>query len=352
MELFLHGSDLRRDVPIEDWESLVWAERYSSYGDFQITLKESSRLVGSLRNYKFISFSESNRLMMLETVDIPNQKSGKKKVTLKGRSVEAFLMNRTNTDNSEEGIFIMYNMSFGQMAAFIMNRYVINPNNTANKIPGLELGSVATGLLRDHQSKRDYIYNVVKTLCDLDDLGWMIRWESPASLVFDVYRGTDRTLPGLSYRRFGPDLENLQDPSYLESIANYKNHARVEGLRYILDVYPSNVPSPITGFNRRTLVVPARDIGTDAETPVSDDIPLLRERGRAALAEINNQYIAAADGDILAKDWASNSYGLGDIVDVKDTLGNVTRKRVTENIWSVDSRGARKTPAFSGVDPT
>lgn len=363
MQIALANQDYRPKFVIEEFESFIWKDVHAGYGEFELVLKENYLLTGgNLKNYQFLRFSESNRVMMIETVDIPRQEEDNdgtgvgNRIIVKGRSIEAFLLFRTNTNGvpSPESDIRLVDQQISQMAERIMDRYIINPDNPENKIPGLEMGFIVQGRpIVSRILPRDLIYNVVHKVCTDAEYGWRIYSIGDGKLAFGVFRGIDHTNRyDIHYLEFSEETETMTNMAQIQSIANWRNHARVEGARTTHNVYqglPDTIP-PHAGFNRRTLVVPASDVGTDPDTNPADDIPILEARGVAALKEEANKYISATDGEVPYLKWNEMSYGLGDLVRVKDFYGDKQKMRIVEDTWTINESGdVKRTPSFRAV---
>lgn len=350
MDIFIADANYRPSVPIEDYESLIWTERYASHGDFELTVKENNYFgLGQLRSSKFIVSSASNRVMMVENISVPRQKEGKNQIKITGRSIEAFLMNRSNvsrlTPNAEK-----VSGTPQQIANYIVDRYCVSPATagSVNVIPGLSVGAVPAGTQVTMYLARGTIYDVVKAIADAHKMGFTI-FRSEGGLSFYPYFGIDASNPNTSYyREFSVDAENLINLSSVESIAGYKNHARVTGTKASVDVYLPGVASSVSGFNRRTLSVSATDVG-DETTTIAEDEAALRIRGQKALAEENNKYQFIVDGDIPPDSWNESFFGLGDIVQVQDMYGIKSKMMITESVRTADSRGYQYLPSFEAV---
>lgn len=349
MDLFRVDGAMRQTEILEDYESLVWTERYCAFGDFSLITKRSEIISQNLRSLKYLGMSESNRIMMVETADFNYQTAaGDDAVKLTGRSIEAFLAYRNGAkynDNAPDRL----TGTRGAIANSLVTKYCIDPATAGavNVIPGLSVAAPPNTGSTILVVRKGDMYSTVKTILEPARLGFMIRVEKGTSnLTFAVYRGVDRSNPATSYyMEYSPNNENLQEISTVESIANFKNHARVNGSKTGVDVYVGGATAYTKGFDRRSIIIDASDIGTGTTT-VAEDQADLRERGLDVLADINNRYLMTVDGDIPQTLWNKVYYGLGDIVLVKDTYGNATKCIITEQIWSSDSAGERRTPSF------
>lgn len=349
-DLYLADSSFRKIALIDDYESWIWTERYSGYGDFTLIMKRDSSFAQNLKSVNYLRMSESARVMMIETADSGYQTAkGEDAVKLTGRSFEAFLMLRNGAKYNDKGPDRVTGTR-GGIANYIVNRYCINSTTAGpvNVIPNLSVAiAPATPTITLEVPKSD-IYSTVKAILDAARLGWMIRIDADTgNPVFAVYQGITRTDPSdqFTYMEYSVDNENLIGVTTLESIANYKNHARVNGYKTGVDVYVGGASSSTSGLDRRTLVVDASDIGTGSTT-VAEDQDDLTQRGYEILADVNNKYIKAVDGDIPQNAWQKVYYGLGDIVVVKDTYGNKGTAIISEQFWSSDATGQKQVPTF------
>lgn len=349
MDIFLAYEDMKPTRFIENYESLVWTERYSSFGDFTLTIKETNNLLGALRAYKFLLSSESEAIMMIETAEMSHQEDGENLIKITGRSFEAFLEHRSNElDYSDE---FRDTGSIGGIVSKLIGRHLINPVNARDKIPGLVVdGGYPENPYIRVQHPRSDLYELTKKLVDSADLGFKFYRKPEGNLGFTVYKGLDRTNPAsVAFRKFSPDLGNLVDSSFLSSIASYKNHARVLGARTSVEVFSPGVSIYIEGFDKRTLVVNADDVGRDYEGPITEDQEALRQRGLEALLESQHANVRLVDGDVLPQSW-DPGVDLGSLVVVEDLYGNTNKMRITERIWSMDADGIRRTPTFTAID--
>ena len=359
MDIYLTEGDFRKKAILDEWESLIWTARYSAYGDFELKIKQSKYFLGDLRNYQYVLMSESDVVMQIETTKVERKTDEENIVVISGTSIESFLANRNNkTDALREDQLLIG--SSGYICNYLVDRYCINAGTAGavNVIPNLIYDGAYPGDEYTMYVPRGDIYDLVKTIADMDGLGFKIRI-SNAQLVFTTYYGADRTNhTAPNYRLYTPDDDTLLAPSLLESIANYKNHARVLGNKTGVDVYSPGTEPTVSGFNRRTLLIEATDIGSAPDVDPSDedyttieqDQAALRQRGWAELAKLENKYQRLIDGDIPQNMWDFTEFKLGDIVWVKDNFNHQTKNRIVEQIWSVDKTGTKRNPTFELVN--
>lgn len=359
MDIYVAGPDFRPDFLIESYEAFIWTDRFAAFGDFKLVVKEAYYL-GNLRFYNYLVTSASGRVMMIESVSTPKEEDGESLITISGRSIEAFLMTRSsksgNLSNKEPEVF---GSNLGEIARYIVHKYCVDPGlaGAVNVIPNLTTVPSTLGPWVNIGVARGDVYTMVKAVCDAANLGFMM-FRSDGGLIFMVYQGLDKSLPSTQYYRiYSADTETFINTSSLESIANYKNHARVLGVKTGVDVYAPGTPSNVSGFDRRTLIVEASDIGSPStetdpakQTSIAQDQAWLAQRGIDHLNLPANKYVNLIDGDIPPGDWNDLYFSLGDIVMAKDTHGVKNKMQITEQIWSIDGEGEQYTPTMKYVD--
>lgn len=348
MDVYLLGADFEPIDIIDDYETLVWTERYQAYGDFRLELRDRNLLKQNLKFWKYIETSESNRPMALERVERSSQRLGSSLVHCRGKSVSAFLRNRNNKNQTLRDAEVVYGQPSNIMR-YMVDRYCVEAATAgaANVIPNFDAVDTALGPTMRLALERGDLYSIVQSIAFISNLGFIVRRESGTNqLIFQATQGVDRTVEGSAlYREYSPDGENLTGPGGFESVEGYKNHARVLGKKTSVDVYSPDVSSSVSGWNRRTMVIEANDIG-DETTTIAEDQEDLRERGKAALREQANRYQRLVTGDVPTQNWNATYFGLGDIVWVKDHEGLKTKMRISESIFSVDRSGQKRTPTF------
>lgn len=341
---------------IDDYESLVWTDRYCKYGDFTLMVKSRSSLVKRLASRKYLRIADSTRIMQIETLDNNHQSAeGTDLIKISGRSLEQFLMHRAFKQFGNTAAKIMTGTP-AEIAVALVNEYCVDPTTVeaTSIIPGLDCWDVTTNGLSSVtlNVQRGTVYDAVMNILEPFGLGWYIDSDGPSLLDFAVYNGVDRTDPTTGYyTEYSADNDNLLNTSTLESVSNFKNHVRVLGAKAYADAYALGTDPSVSGFDRRTLILDATDIGTDSSTTVAQDQAALQRRAMEALADINNRYVRVVDGDIPQNNWSKVAYGLGDLVVVKDNYENRAIARITETVWSSDKEGEKRSPTFDFSAP-
>lgn len=357
MEAYTLDPLLRRTDVIDQFQSLIWTERYQSYGDFQLDIYSSNKSRTLLKTGTQLAMSDSYRIMTVETVEDTFDEEGRKMLTAKGRSLENILEDRVAKE------------SLSDLTTSPKWTITDTPGNIARKIfhdicvlgildPGDIIPFITEGTFMPEDTIAESIdpitvelepqsvYKAIVDICNVWNLGFrMLRHYDTSQVYFDVYSGSDRTsgqgiLPPVI---FTPELDNLQNIKELTTIENAKNVAYVYSPAGFQKVYPVGVDPEVQGFERRVLTVNATDI--TSENP--DVVAALIQRGTEELAKA--RAVQSLDGEISQS--SSYKYGthynLGDLVEMRNTDGVTNNMRVTEQIFVSDQEGERSYPTLT-----
>lgn len=344
---------------VDTYESLIWTERYSAVGDFELRIKSDRGTRALLPVGTRLAIDVSDRVMEIETVENSIDDEGISVLKIKGRSLEKWMFDRATTQAYESGApgVISYDITNtpGDIARAVFDgacRYnlVIPEDN----FPFLVEGSLySPGTIAEPTEiitvtiTPETVYDFIKKLCDVYNLGFrLVRDKYTSLLYFDIYTGHDRTTQQSTNEVviFSQSLETLSSPTNLTSIANQKNIAYVFSEHGSMIVYADSSVSSSEGFSRRVLVVKADDISEPAGATLN---ALLTQRGKEALAE--HRPILAFDGEVpqFGSYIYGQDYALGDLVEMQNSDGVSTNMRVTEQIFVSDAEGERAYPTLT-----
>lgn len=344
---------------VDTYESLIWTERYSAVGDFELRIKSDRDTRALLPVGTRLAIDVSDRVMEIETVENSIDDEGISVLKIKGRSLEKWMFDRATTQAYESGApgVISYDITNtpGDIARAVFDgacRY--NSVIPEDNFPFLVEGSLySPGTIAEPTEiitvtiTPETVYDFIKKLCDVYNLGFrLVRDKYTSLLYFDIYTGHDRTTQQSTNEVviFSQSLENLSSPTNLTSIANQKNIAYVFSEHGSMIVYADSSVSSSEGFSRRVLVVKADDISEPAGATLN---ALLTQRGKEALAE--HRPILAFDGEVpqFGSYIYGQDYALGDLVEMQNSDGVSTNMRVTEQIFVSDAEGERAYPTLT-----
>lgn len=357
MEAYTLDPLLRRQDVIDQFISLIWTERYNTFGDFQLDIFSTPGNRRLLRAGTLLAMSESNYVMKVESFQDAVGTDGKRILTVKGRSIEAMLFDRVAKDSVSDLTTSPKWTITGAPAVVARKIFhdicVTGILNVEDIIPFINEGTFTTAsnipepidpITVDLDPMT--VYDAIQQICNVWNLGFrLIRQFDTSKLWFDVYSGSDRTtaqtvLPSVV---FAPELDNIQNTTELTTIDKAKNVAYVFSPAGFQAVYPVDVDPTVNGFDRQVLVVNATDITSDNP----DVTAALIQRGHEQLA-LNRTY-QGFDGQISQNSQYQygRDYNLGDLIETRNSDGVTNDMRVTEQIFVSDSSGERSYPTLT-----
>lgn len=359
MEVYVLDDQFRRIQVIDRYESCIWTERYSAFGDFQLVIHSTTQSRGQLPKGTRLAINNSKRVMTVENVEDKDDSEGRSLLTVSGRSLEGTEletraarrnMNGTDTDPN----FVLASNPPAAALRSLFNYIMVNGNlDSKDVLPFYQTGSLyPTNTILEPADPvilsfpPQSLYKIIKEVCDAYGLGFRLyRGPDDSKLYFNIYTGDDRTATQVTKPAviFSPDLENLANTSEFSSIEAYKNVALVVAKFGSRWVYADSTAETATGFDRKVVVVDASDIDTAAGATLDAEMD---QRGREELSKYKP--MQAIDGELTAnsKYVYGVDYELGDLVEMRNADGLTNRMRVTEQIFVDDAQGERSYPTL------
>lgn len=358
MEVYILDDLLRRVQVVEQFESLIWADRMTELGDFQMTLFSTAQVKRQLAKGVRLSMNESFKIMTIETIEDKTDDEGRATFTIKGRSFETVLDTRLALASLSDTTTVPKWVLTGTPADIARQIFhdicVTGTIDVGDIVPYIVEGSILpTNLIPEPTDDITYeiepttVYNALKTLCDQYFMGFgMFRDYDTGDVYFDIYMGNDRTSRQTDFPAviFSESLDNLHNTSELSSSALYKNVAYVVSPVGAIMVYGLDVDPSVAGFERRVLLVNA----TDIDNPDPDVAnALMTQRGLQELSK--NRMVAAFDGELSQNNsYRPNvDYYVGDLVEVRSSSGSLDIMQVTEQLYVSDEQGEKRYPTFT-----
>lgn len=350
--LFLDSSF--KEIYIADvYKSLLWVDRYNSYGDFELVLNPDLDILSHLLDTKYVKLKESEHLMFMEDVNIKTDSKSGSELLISGRSVESMLDRRIIWDpdnyfgNLQDQIYHMLNVN------------IINVTPASRQVSNLVFEASTNKYITDINIEEQYfgqeIYKVVETLCKRFSIGFKITLNSSNEFVFNLYYGEDRSFnqSNNEFVIFSPRFDNLKEANYIKTDRFLKNVAFVAGERGVANTQLTQqvyIGSP-TGLDRREMFFEANDVKRQSPGTIITDseyVELLASRGYEELAK--NKIIEAVDGEVDASLYTVGvDFDLGDVVQLEDSYGHLSKSRIVEIVYSKDSVGKKTIPIFAAI---
>lgn len=375
MEIHTVDRGFIKQEEIDEFESLLWAERYYGDGDFKLVVPATENTIAILPKGQLLMMNGSNVPMILETREI---KEGNLETT--GISLTQWLNNRiirTSPDHSVKE-WVLPGFPPGEVLTYIVQQMCIGSSyltgydpigipssrTTLWPVPGLQIGATdispgPDGPTVDVTVPFGPVYDALKAIATTYEVGMKIvldgAYDDYYILSYISYKGADRTStqsvnPTI---RFSAEMDSFTNISDLESITDHKNSVYI--FSDIADPaiaptagFAATLPVTTTGFDLRVSMGYADNVPSDVDAP-----GLLKILNQQALKEAQNRKVVQlVDGEIVQVEDVvfGTNFFLGDVVEVEGNTGVLQKARITEYIRSQDSAGERSYPTLAMID--
>lgn len=351
MELLVLNTNFESIAVLDAYESLIWTDRYNSYGDFEMFCVMDKSLLGILKEDNYLWLKDSEHIMIIENIKINADTEEGNHIVVTGRSLESILERRIIWG---QGIF---KGNLQDAIEVMLNDCIISPTIADRKISNFRFVASTdpkvTSLIIDNQYTGDSLYSVISGLCEENNIGFKIVLADDNWFEFSLYAGTDRSYDQTDnpYVVFSPNFENIINSNYFSSKAGYRNVTLVagegEGAARKTTVVGSG-----TGLERREVFTDARNISSDTENGTLSDTEYyahLRTKGLKTLADhvITTAFEGEAEVTSLFK--YGEDFFIGDIVQIANEYGNEGSAYISELIISRSEEGLSVYPTFKTI---
>lgn len=343
---------------IDGFDTFIWTDRYSAYGDFELYPTLTEKNLSDLKEDYYVVTKESEHAMIVEDIQIDSDVDENPVLAVTGRSLESILERRIVWKTT------VLSGNLQNAVKKILDENVISPDDPDRRIDNFifeestDEAVTSLSLTADAQFRGEPVYDVIKALCDVTNIGFKVTLSNDNKFIFKLYVGVDRSYEQDKnpYVVFSPKFENLINSSYLRSKRPLKTITLVAGEgegdeRKTITVSSDNGAK--TGIERRELYTDARDLSrnVDGGTLSEEEYEAnLTERGKEKLAE--NSEIKSFDGksDPNTSFKVGRDYFIGDIVQIENEYGITSKSRVTEIMISENVSGFEMYPTFTKVE--
>ena len=351
MDLTLLNTSLDAISVVDDYESLIWTDRYQECGDFEIYTPVTAEILSVLKQDYYLINRDSEHVMIVEKLLIKTDVELGNHITITGRSLESILKRRivwglrSITGNLQNGI------------KTLLEENIINPSDPNRRIDNFifeeSTDERITSLNIEAQYTGDEIYEIITKLCKEYNIGFKVTLNNNKQFVFKLYAGADRSYDQIenTYVIFSPNFENIVNSNYIESKSALKNVTLVGGEGEGTERRYYTVGS-VAGLNRRELFTDARDISSkvdEKELTEEEYNAQLAQRGNEKLSE--NIEVVSFEGEIeptMMFKYQEDFFN-GDVVQIENEYGHATKARIIEMTISKDERGTSVYPTFSTI---
>lgn len=358
MEALILDTSFEAVVIIDSFETFIWTDRYSAYGDFELYPPLTEKNLADLQEDYYVIMKDSDHVMIIEETQLDSDVEDGIQFEITGRSLESILDRRI--------VWTQTILSGNLQDAIkkLLDENIISPIDTTRKIDNFVFEAsedeAITSLVlgSDAQFTGDNLYDVIKAICDVFNIGFKITLSVDNQFVFKLYVGVDRSYGQETnpYVVFSPRFENLLNSSYLQSKKNLKTVTLVAGEgdgsdRKTVTVESTNGAG--IGLMRRELYTDARDVSQTVDgTTLSDEDynTQLTERGNEKLSECVKVQLFEGESEPNTTFKLGEEYFIGDIVQIENEYGMESRSRVTEVTFSESGSGFKMYPTFTKIE--
>jgi len=340
---------------VEDYDTLIWTDRYASAGDFELHVAASRANISKYKEDYYLVSDEDYRVMILDTIEIVDDAESGSKLKVTGVSLEYILDRRI--------LWGYYTLSGSLQTAVkrLLNEAAISPTDSTRKISNLSMidstDPLITSLQIDTQYLGTNLYTAISELCAAYDIGFQILMPTPGVFQFKLYAGVDRSY-SQGVRQvvmFSPDFDNMGGSTYLRSVRGRKTVTLVGGegqdanKRFAQIAIKSGTAS---GLNRREIYTDASSITSTvdgATTPAATYLKQLQQKGLENLTD--NGVVTTFDGSIEIVDSAKylTHFWMGDIIQMENSYGAGASSRVVEFIRAYTPTGMKAYPTLAAT---
>jgi Siphovirus ReqiPepy6 Gp37-like protein len=361
MQVYILNSSLLRTDIIEQYESMIWTERYQAFGDFQLDIDPNLADAQLFLEGTYLMIDKSDRVMYIDSVFQKKTDDGTRVLEVKGKSLEATMMGRPNNYAAIGTGAAPTPLVLGPGLPAALMRDLFDDccrNNTVvttdNMTPFIQpdayssIGRIAEPATTvTIQTDIDTLYNTLKSIADVYNLGFRIRRPlDDSKIYFEVYTGFDRTASQTARDAvvFSSALDSLTDTTDLRTAENFKNVAYVFAPNGSRIVYANGGGVGTTSLEKKILIVSASDIDDGAGATLQTK---LEQRGLEELAK--STVLLGFDGKVPQNSAYvyGTHYFLGDLVEKRSDKGTISQMLVTEQIFVSDKEGERAYPTLT-----
>lgn len=350
MELVTLDDDFHPNQLVENYTSLIWTERYSKSGDFELVSENIYETVNLLPKESYVSLRESSVPMVVENHKIRKPKAAAPFVSITGRSMETVLERRATVDTLPSALprapFTVQAAKESDAAyktiLIVLDldplRPAVDPLDAIPELDIIEPADYSALIPNTYSLNPVDLYTTVMELIAASRHG--IKAIRPvygeSQVGVEIYNGADLT----SIVVFDARFDQIDDATYLLTSQGSTNVGYVYGSTGSNKVLKTAGPEP-AGLERRVLAV---------EDSALDSPDLRTSRGLIELYKYNA--LALFDGQVAIQvaEGYNRDYFLGDILKLTGEFGTSQNVRVTEFIRTSDSSGEKSFPAFEAVE--
>lgn len=365
MEFMVLDKNYEAIAMIDTFTSAIWTVRYDKCGDFELYTPARLDYLKSMQIGNYLWNRDSDRLMVIETIEIETDAEKGPQLIVTGRSLESILDRR---------IIVSSNIFSGTLPAVIssiLSKEVISPGSN-RAIPNFRYKETSDARITsiaglEFTARGENVYDIICSLCQQYKIGWRILPYGSGGFEFELYMGVDRSYNqnDIPYVVFSPSFENLLNSNYIKSYKAYKNAVYAVGTyqeEIVIDsqttyeeaevtAWGYSETSEPTGLARREMFIDNGGIndGEQGGSATSWN-KINKEKGLTELGQ--HQTTTAFEGNLEAtRQYVyQEDFNIGDIVQVANEFDITGTVYISEVVMSQDANGISITPTFTSTE--
>lgn len=376
MEFMVLDSKFDAIAMIDTFTSAIWTVRYDQAGDFELYTPVRLDYLQNMVIGNYLWNRNSDRLMIIETVEIQTDSDDGPQLYVSGRSLESILDRRIITSSE------VFTGNLSEIIGTILTREVMTSGN--RQIPGFiytaSTDTRITSITAEFTARGENVYDIICSLCQENKIGFKVLPYGDGGFEFKLYKGVDHSYDQneVPYVVFSPSFENLLNSNYIKSFKAYKNSVYAVGT-YQKEVTLTNKykdddgtwveeetttyeetevtawgyseSSTPSGLARREIFVDNGGVN-DGEQGGEESSwnAINKQKGLTELAD--HQTTTAFEGELEAtRQYVyGEDFDIGDIVQVENEFGITGTVYISEIVWSQDVNGLTMTPTFTSTE--
>lgn len=350
MYLYIYDSSFVNIALIDHYQSLIWTDRYSEPGDFELTINYDPSLLSIIKRNYYCRIDYSDRCMVIEKIELTYEEDEPPTMIVTGRSVECILERRVVT---EKVSFSSANLQNSVHA--LLNTNIISPTDMDRQIPNFIFSESEDPAITDLTITESYngedLLSIISGICNNAGIGFKIAVVDDAYFVFVLYSGVNRSYSQSvnNYVVFSPLYDNLKSSSYYVSNEDYRNVMYVsinEDGFYCVSLSNEGYPS---GLSRYECHEDVSNMVKNKSAKISESAVISKARKKM---KKDHPVKVCFEGDVIPNvlyEYITDYY-TGDIVQFQDAYGNQQALRIGEMVISCDENGLEMVPGFSAIN--
>lgn len=377
MEFMVLDENYNAVAVIDTFTSVIWTIRYNEAGNFELYTPVRLDYIQAMQIGNYLWAKDSDRLMIIETIEIETDSEDGAQLLITGRSLESILERRIITSSE------IFSGNVQSIIIAMLNSEVINASDS-RKIPNFSYktstNTKITGTSMEFTARGENLYDIICSLCQECKIGWKILPKGAGGFEFELFAGMDRSYNQNAnpYVVFSPGFENLLNTSYIKSYKAYKNSIYAIGTyqkevaienkykddngEWVVEeqityedtevsVWGFSEESEPSGLKRREIFIDNGGINDGEQGGTEEEWNTInKQKGLTELA--THQTTTAFEGQLEATQQYiyGEDFAIGDIVQIQNEYGIEGTVYISEIVFSHDSSGIAITPTFTSTE--